>query len=229
MKNWGFTKSVGMILFIVVLFLMTGSQIAYSQETTSPSEQASSEATDDDTATKAQGKAVSSSCNLSPIVVPTLPEKIPGYTELDPDTQLHMTGTPQEIALESYELEITGKVKQPLKLKYDDLRCMPKIEARPPLICPGFFQDMATWAGVPLEHVLELADLQEGAKGIKLLSADKYSTAVLLSEALSGDNFLAYEWEGEPIPILHGFPIRAIFPQLLGNKWVKWLVKIEVY
>jgi DMSO/TMAO reductase YedYZ molybdopterin-dependent catalytic subunit len=77
--------------------------------------------------------------------------------------------------------------------------------------------------------VLELADLQEGAKGLRLKSADGYSSSVSLSEALSEQNFLAYEWEGEPVPILHGFPVRAIFPELLGNKWVKWLVKIEVY
>jgi DMSO/TMAO reductase YedYZ molybdopterin-dependent catalytic subunit len=140
-----------------------------------------------------------------------------------------MTGTPQEIDLESYRLEVTGKVTQSLTLKYDDLRCMAKIEARPTLICPGFFQDIATWAGVPLIDVLELAGVQEGARGIKLVSADGYSAPVPMAQALSEKNFLAYELEGEPIPVLHGFPIRAIFPELQGNKWAKWLVKIEVY
>ena len=42
-------------------------------------------------------------------------------------------------------------------------------------------------------------------------------------------DFLAYEWEGEPVPILHGFPVRAVFPSLNGNKWVKWLIGIDVY
>ena len=32
----------------------------------------------------------------------------------------------------------------------------------------------------------------------------------------------------EPLPILHGFPVRTVFPALEGNKWVKWLVEIEV-
>ena len=117
MKNWTFKKSVSMTLFMLILFLMMGHQTAYSQEQTSPPEQANSEATTDDTTTKAPGETMSSSCNLSPIVVPTLPGKIPGYTELDPDTQLHMTGTHQVIELESYELEITGKVKQSITLQ----------------------------------------------------------------------------------------------------------------
>jgi DMSO/TMAO reductase YedYZ molybdopterin-dependent catalytic subunit len=58
---------------------------------------------------------------------------------------------------------------------------------------------------------------------------DGYSTPVPLSEALSEQNYLAYELEGKPVPILHGFPIRAVFPELQGNKWAKWLVEIEVY
>jgi sulfane dehydrogenase subunit SoxC len=41
--------------------------------------------------------------------------------------------------------------------------------------------------------------------------------------------FLAYEWEGKALPALHGFPVRAVFPGLEGNQWVKWLTKIEVY
>jgi DMSO/TMAO reductase YedYZ molybdopterin-dependent catalytic subunit len=154
---------------------------------------------------------------------------IPGYTELDPATGLHVTGKAQVIDLGSYRLEVTGKVNQPLSLSYDDLRCMPSIEATPTLICPGFFEDAATWAGASLKNVLELADVQEGVTGIRLKSADGYSSAVSISVALSEKNFLAYEWEGEPVPILHGFPIRAVFPELNGNSWVKWLVKIEVY
>jgi len=167
-------------------------------------------------------------CSLPPIVVPTLPEKVPGYTELDPETQLHVTGTPKVIGFETYRRVITGKVAQSIKLKYDDLRCMPKIEARPTLVCPGFFRDTASWGGASLKYVLELAGLQEGATRIRLVSADGYEVTVPMEKALSGNNFLAYELESEPIPVLHGFPVRAIFTELAGNKWVKWLVEIAV-
>jgi DMSO/TMAO reductase YedYZ molybdopterin-dependent catalytic subunit len=140
-----------------------------------------------------------------------------------------MTGIPQEVDLASYRLKVTGKVDQPLSLTYDDLRCMPRIQTSDALICPGYFEDGATWAGASLGYVLELAGVQAGATGIQLTSADGYSTSVPVETAHSGDSFLAYEWEGQPLPILHGFPVRAVFPTLDGNKWVKWLVKIEVY
>jgi DMSO/TMAO reductase YedYZ molybdopterin-dependent catalytic subunit len=167
-------------------------------------------------------------CNPQPIAVPTRPAEIPGYTELDPATGLHMTGTPLEIDFQSYRLEVTGKVEQPLSLTYDELRCLPRIETRCLLNCPGFFQDEATWAGASLDAVLEQAGVQPDARQLRLVSADGYSTIVFLDQLQPGESFLAYEWEGEPLPILHGFPVRAVFPSLDGNKWVKWLVQIDV-
>ncbi|MBT8361466.1 MAG: molybdopterin-dependent oxidoreductase [Desulfobacterales bacterium] len=73
-----------------------------------------------------------------------------------------------------------------------------------------------------------LAIPQEDATHVKLVSVDGYSTLVSIKEAAAEGNYLAYEWEGRPIPVLHGFPIRVVFPELEGNKWVKWLVLIEV-
>ncbi|MBD3305142.1 molybdopterin-dependent oxidoreductase [candidate division KSB3 bacterium] len=168
-------------------------------------------------------------CPGPPVAVPTPPAETPGYAQEDLTTGLHVTGTAQEIDLESYRLEVTGKVENPLSLSFDELRCLPKITDRPTLICPGFFQDVAVWSGASLKAVLEQADVQEDAKSIRLKSADGYSSTVPLEDALTDENFLAYEWEGEPVPILHGFPVRAVFPKLPGNRWVKWLIEIEVY
>ena len=158
-----------------------------------------------------------------------LPAVIPGYTELDPVTGLHMTGQYQQIDLSTYRLKIMGKVEHLLSLSYDDLRCIPKIESRPTLVCPGFFTDVAAWVGVPLKSILEQAVVLPDATGVRLNSADGYSATITLREALSEENYLAYEWEGEPLPILHGFTVRAVFPQLQGNTWVKWLISIELY
>jgi DMSO/TMAO reductase YedYZ molybdopterin-dependent catalytic subunit len=183
------------------------------------------------TSTPVAAKADASSlvpCVLEPVIVPTPPAQIPGYTQLDETTGLHMTGTPQEIDLESYRLEVTGKVDQPLSLTLDDLRCLPKVEASPRLVCPGFFVDEATWAGVPIREVLALAGVQEGATRLNLVSADGYATKVPLNETVTEAGFLAYEWEGEPLPILHGFPVRVVLPEISGGNWVKWLVAIEV-
>jgi DMSO/TMAO reductase YedYZ molybdopterin-dependent catalytic subunit len=168
-------------------------------------------------------------CALPTVIPPTPPAETPGYAQLDPDTGLHVTGKAPEIDWQSYRLLVTGKVDHPLSLTYDELRCMRKVEATAVLICPGFFEDEATWAGTPIEDVLALAGVQEGATGLRLVSADGYSPKVPIDTVLSNGGFLAYEWEGEPLPILHGFPVRAVLPEVTGGQWVKWLVEVEVY
>jgi DMSO/TMAO reductase YedYZ molybdopterin-dependent catalytic subunit len=161
--------------------------------------------------------------------MPPTPSKIPGYAQLDPTTGLHVTGTLQEISLGRYGLEVTGLVDHPLRLSYDELRCMPRVTARPTLICPGYFADTASWAGVPLKYVISAAGAKAGAKGVRLIGADNYTVSLSMDRAMADGNFLAYEWEGKAVPRLHGFPLRAVFPGLEGNQWVKWLVRIEVY
>ncbi len=176
----------------------------------------------------AAGEAHQASCALSPLAMPPIPAKIPGYTELDPTTGLHVTGTMQRIEITGYRLEVTGEVDNPLSLTYDELRCMPRTEARLKLVCPGFFEDTATWAGTPLRFLLGSAKVRPDARKVRLISADGYAVTVPLKEALSEGNFVAYEWEGKALPALHGFPLRAVFPGSEGSQWVKWLVKIEV-
>ena len=100
--------------------------------------------------------------------------------------------------------------------------------ASPALECKGFFVDHATWSGASLATILEMAGLQPGAERIKMTSADGYSTALALETARAPENFLARELMGRPLPVLHGFPVRAIFPGQNGNFWVKWLTEITV-
>ena len=169
-------------------------------------------------------------CVLAPLVVPTPPARIPEYLELDLTTSLHMTGKVQYIDVTSYRLAVTGRVDRPLSLTYDDLRCLPKKQVHSLLECPGFFEDAATWAGAPLDVVLAMAGVQKGSTEIRMLSADGYSAPLLLQDiAPEQDYLLAYEWEGQPLPILHGFPVRAVLPNQPGGRWVKWLVAIEVH
>lgn len=171
---------------------------------------------------------ITESCDAGPIIVPTLPAFIPEEFELDPTTNLHKSGDPQMVDVETYSLEITGLVDNPLSLTYDQLRCMPKITASPTLVCPQTFFDTAEWSGVRLAYILKLAGVQEGAELIRMTGADGYFANVTLEEAMRPESFLAYEWEGEPLPIMHGFPVRAVFPDIYGSQWVKWLLEIEV-
>jgi DMSO/TMAO reductase YedYZ molybdopterin-dependent catalytic subunit len=168
-----------------------------------------------------------SPCRLTPIVAPTLAPD-PGYSQLDPTTGLHVTGHAPLLDLDTYRLRVTGNVSQPLALSYDELRCLPRVQASPVLTCPGYFVDHATWAGTPIAEVLALAGVPAEAAAVGVMAADGYATWLTLAQALDRSNFLAYEWEGQPLPRLHGFPLRVVMPGAEGNQWTKWVIEIEV-
>jgi DMSO/TMAO reductase YedYZ molybdopterin-dependent catalytic subunit len=160
--------------------------------------------------------------------MPTLPEVIPEYLEVDPATGLHITGDYQVIDPVTWRLKVTGKVDHPLNLRYEDLYCLPRTVENITIVCRGFFEDTANFSGVALPTLLAAAGVQPDADTLVIRGADGYSADVPLESALSEDNLVAYEWEGQPLPILHGFPARALFPHMPGSASVKWLLEIEV-
>ena len=175
-----------------------------------------------------QGIGPDATGKLPPVSQPPWPEKIPGYTQVDPETGLHMTGTPQLIELASYRLKVTGNVDRSLSLSFDDLRRMPRIGSRPTIICQGYFEDVANWAGASMAALLDRAGVRASAHEVDMVCADGYTASITLAQARSPDAYLAYELEGKLIPVLQGFPLRAILPSLAGYDWAKWVVEIHV-
>lgn len=175
------------------------------------------------------GSNVSDLCRLPPVVLPKKPVYVPRRAELDPATGLHMTGNVVYIELDSYRFKVTGKVDRPLELTYDQLRCMPKVTSGVDIICKGNFEDYSTWGGVPISHVLDLAGVQPGAKAVNYKGGDDYANQASLEDSRSPDAFLAHEWLGsQALPILFGFPLRAVFPSKYGYYDVKWLLEMEI-
>ena len=47
-------------------------------------------------------------------------------------------------------------------------------------------------------------------------------------KALDPNTLLAYEMNGETLPVKHGFPLRVVAPGWASDSWVKWLTSITV-
>ena len=68
----------------------------------------------------------------------------------------------------------------------------------------------------------------DGAGGMDLTITEQFARSMSLEEAMSDDNLLCYEMNGEPLPTKHGSPVRLIAPGWYGVANVKWLTRIEV-
>ena len=165
---------------------------------------------------------------VAPVVVAPTPVPYPGYTQVEPETGLHVTGPARLVDLDSYRLEVTGLVDHPLSLSYADVRCLPKVAALVRLECPGFFADEVNLSGVTFASVIALAGPQPGARNVVVTSVEDYAMSFALDEVQAEENFLAYQWEDQPLPASHGFPLRGVMPARPGSSWIKWVKQLAL-
>lgn len=94
----------------------------------------------------------------------------------------------------------------------------------------------AKWTGVRLKDVLAKAGVAEGAKRVRFAGLDvpmtdgapQFIKSIPLDIALRDDVLVAWAMNDEPLPILHGFPLRIVVPGWFSTYWVKMLATIEV-
>ncbi|MEE8336823.1 MAG: molybdopterin-dependent oxidoreductase [Dehalococcoidia bacterium] len=136
---------------------------------------------------------------------------------------------------ETWRLRVTGMVDEPLELSFPELLAMPAEQATVTLACVsnevgGDLIGNAVWLGIPLVDLLAKAGVQPGATQIVARSVDGFSVGFPTEVALDGrTSMVAVGMNGEPLPVVHGFPARMIVPGLFGYvSATKWLAEIEL-
>ena len=135
----------------------------------------------------------------------------------------------------TFSLAVRGRVDRPLRLSYDQLLALPQVEADITIACVsnevgGDLVGLARWQGVLLRDVLAMAGVQPGATQVVGESVDGF-TAGFPTTFATDDRFamIALGMNGEPLPIIHGFPARLIVPGLYGYvSATKWLTSITL-
>ncbi|MBW3648753.1 MAG: molybdopterin-dependent oxidoreductase [Actinobacteria bacterium] len=135
----------------------------------------------------------------------------------------------------TYSVAIGGMVDTPFSLTYEELLAMPQVEADITIQCVsnevgGDLIGHARWQGVLLRDVLAMAGVQPGADQIVGTSVDGWTGGFPTSYGLDDRNaMIALGMNGEPLPVIHGFPARLIVPGLYGYvSATKWLESITL-
>jgi DMSO/TMAO reductase YedYZ molybdopterin-dependent catalytic subunit len=156
------------------------------------------------------------------------------------------------VDLDAWSVMVDGLVRNALSLTFDDILGMPKVELANTLECSGNSRSLlkekasgnpwtvggvgnAMWGGVWLKEILKKADLKREAKHVCFEGFDipkgkaqiKFIRSIPVEKAMDS-TLLAYEMNGAPLPLEHGFPLRALALGWTGANCVKWLNKITV-
>ena len=166
-----------------------------------------------------------------------------------PDTALDMDA-------EGWSLTIDGEVDTPLALSIDALKSQfEEVTLRLVLECGGngraFFNPGASgnqwttgavgcadWTGVRLRDVLNAAGIKPSAVYTAHYSDEPHlsgdpdkqviSRGVPIEKALAEGSMIAWAMNGEPIPAVHGFPLRLIVPGYPGSASQKYINRIQI-
>jgi len=156
------------------------------------------------------------------------------------------------VSLEDWSLTIDGLVRRALTLTFADILVLPKVEAANTLECSGNSRSLlkekasgnpwtiggvgnAVWGGVWLKDILEQSGITSDGKHVCFEGFDvplgraqiKFIRSIPVAKALDS-TLLAYEMNGAPLPLEHGFPLRALALGWTGANCVKWLHKITI-
>ncbi|MFM7069303.1 MAG: molybdopterin-dependent oxidoreductase, partial [Actinomycetes bacterium] len=139
-----------------------------------------------------------------------------------------------QVDLSAWRLKVTGMVRTPLILTWEELLERPMIEADVTIACVsnevgGDLVGTARWLGCRLDDLLDDAGVLPGAEQVVGRSVDGF-TAGFPTTVLDGrDALIAIAMNGEPLPLRHGFPARLVVPGLYGYvSATKWLSSIEL-
>jgi DMSO/TMAO reductase YedYZ molybdopterin-dependent catalytic subunit len=156
---------------------------------------------------------------------------------------------------ETWRILIDGEVERPLDISLAELKSRFRpVTRRMVLECGGngrsFFSPQARgnqwtnggvgcaeWTGVPLADLLKAAGVKRSAvftghygsdRSLADASKDAISRGVPIRKALDRNNLVVFGMNGEPLPNIHGGPLRLIIPGWPGSVSSKWLTRIWV-
>lgn len=136
----------------------------------------------------------------------------------------------------TWRLEIDGLVDRPLSLSLADLRSRPPRTQITKHDCVEGWTSIAEWTGAPLAALLDEAGLKPEARYLvfhcfdaldQTEDGDRYYESIDLVDARHPQTILAYDMNGEALPVPHGAPLRLRVERQLGYKHAKYIRRIE--
>ena len=167
------------------------------------------------------------------------------FTEADLSPTFRSNGTadprnPQYQAMAAdafmdYRLQVIGLIEQPASFTLTELREMPSRTQITRHDCVEGWSAIGKWKGVPLSALLDRVRPKPEARYAVFYCADpmdrqgrRYYESIDMEDAYHPQTILAYELNGQSLPIANGAPIRLRVERQLGYKMAKYVMSIQL-
>jgi DMSO/TMAO reductase YedYZ molybdopterin-dependent catalytic subunit len=123
-------------------------------------------------------------------------------------------------------------VENPVELSLQEIKALPSRTQITRHDCVEGWSAIGEWTGVPLSNLLQTAQLKPNARYIVFRCADEllnslYYESIDLIDAFHPQTIMAYQMNGQMLPVPHGAPLRLRVERQLGYKMAKYVMRIE--
>jgi len=121
-----------------------------------------------------------------------------------------------------------GLVEAEVTWTWEEFRALPRAEVRCDIHCVTRWSrfDM-TFRGVPFSEIVRLTRPLPEAAHVISHGEQGYTANLPFGVMHDDDVMLAYEADGEPLALEHGYPLRLVVPKRYFWKSTKWLRGLE--
>lgn len=135
-----------------------------------------------------------------------------------------------------WTLSVDGLVDHPRRYTLEQLRALPARTQITRHDCVEGWSAIGKWTGVPLARILEQVAPTPQARYVVFYCADPmeadpaslYYESIDMEDAWHAQTLLAYQLNGETLPVKNGAPLRLRVERQLGYKHAKYLMRLEL-
>jgi DMSO/TMAO reductase YedYZ molybdopterin-dependent catalytic subunit len=155
---------------------------------------------------------------------PEAANRVPPGQYITPGFPVLSAGPTPRTSLERWSFTIEGLVSEPVKWSWEQFLQLPAQSFVVDIHCVTKWSKLDTrWRGVSVDTLFEAVELDPNAMYATAFSDGGYTTNMPLVEIINGQAFVAYQYDGRPLPAEHGGPARLVVPQLYFWKSAKWV------
>jgi DMSO/TMAO reductase YedYZ molybdopterin-dependent catalytic subunit len=127
-----------------------------------------------------------------------------------------------------WTLTLDGDVKHPGEYTLAQIQSLPRQRQNTKHVCVEGWDAIGRFGGARLSDFLQMAGANPRARFLYMECADDYYESLDMATALHPQSLLCYEMYDQPLPRMHGAPVRLSLPTKLGYKSAKYLQLLRV-
>ena len=160
---------------------------------------------------------------------PARGQRVPPGQYLANDFPVLSAGPTPHTPLADWSFSVEGLLSKSVTWTWDEFKALPSREFVVDISCVTKWTKLDTrWQGVSVDTLLEHVELDRKAAFVIAFSDGGYTTNLPIADVVNDRAFVAFSYDGGPLPPEHGGPVRLVVPHLYFWKSAKWVRGLRI-